>query len=290
MAALARRDRDAALDRATRWQLASPGDVAAVLALGEASSARGAGALAARAYGSLIDLFPTRAELLRAAGRAADRVAAGSPAARALAIDAYRRALRERPDQVSTYRILAYALFRDGRGDEAIDVLGAGLARATRPSIVEILAGDAGVIAAHLVARDPSKRRNLAARMRRGIADRPSLRIVLSWETDANDVDLHVRSRAGGHAFYSQRRLPSGGELPLDDLTGGFGPRCSVVDAPRSRGLPRTASPPLPARPDGRRPRLGAGDPPRRCRQRHRRGSPVRHPERRRDDRPRTTI
>jgi hypothetical protein len=153
------------------------------------------------------------------------------PAVRALAIDAYRRALRERPDHVSTYRLLAYALLRDGRGDEAIDALGAGIARATRSSVIEILAGDAGVIAAHLVARDPGKRKALALRMRRGIADRPSLRIVLSWETDANDVDLHVRDAAGGHAFYGDRRLGSGGEL-LDDLTDGYGPELFTVDAP----------------------------------------------------------
>src|SRR6185436_16694647 len=231
MSALARRDRDAAIDRATRWQLASPGDVAAILALGESLEARGAGALAARAYGSLIDLFPGRVELLRTAGERLDRVAATLPGARGWAIDAYRRALRERPDQVSTYRLLAYALLRDGRGDEAIDILGAGLARSTRPSVTEILAADAGAIAAHLIARDPAKRAKLTRRMRRGVADRPSLRIVLSWETDANDVDLHVRDRRGGHAFYSQRRLSSGGEL-LDDLTDGYGPEMFVVDSP----------------------------------------------------------
>jgi tetratricopeptide (TPR) repeat protein len=231
MSALAGRDRDGALARAIRWQLGSPGDVAALLALGESLEARGAGALAARAYASLLDLYPNRAELLRAAGERLDRVAATAPAARALAIDAYRRALRERPDHVSTYRLLAYALFRDGRGDEAVDVLGAALARAPRASVTEILASDAGVIAAALVARDPRKRKALAPRMLRGIADRPSLRVVLSWETDANDVDLHVRDRAGGHAYYSQRQLASGGAL-LDDLTDGYGPEMFAVDTP----------------------------------------------------------
>ncbi len=78
MRALARGDRDAALARALRWQLASPGEVAAILALGESLEARGAGVLAARAYGSLIDLFPNRAELLRAAGSGS----IGSPPAR----------------------------------------------------------------------------------------------------------------------------------------------------------------------------------------------------------------
>ena len=33
----------------------------------------------------------------------------------------------------------------------------------------------------------------------------PSLRFVLNWETDANDVDLHIYDRQGGHAYYSQK-------------------------------------------------------------------------------------
>jgi uncharacterized protein YfaP (DUF2135 family) len=60
------------------------------------------------------------------------------------------------------------------------------------------------------------------------VANRPSLRFVLTWETDANDVDFHILDRAGGHAFYQAMSLPSGGEL-YDDVTTGYGPECFTI-------------------------------------------------------------
>jgi uncharacterized protein YfaP (DUF2135 family) len=62
----------------------------------------------------------------------------------------------------------------------------------------------------------------------------PSLRFVLTWETDANDVDLHVYDRQGGHAFYAKRSLPSGGDL-YADVTTGYGPECFAVRPPAGR-------------------------------------------------------
>ena len=60
------------------------------------------------------------------------------------------------------------------------------------------------------------------------------MRFVLTWETDANDVDLHVYDRQGGHAYYEQKTLPSGGEL-YADVTTGYGPECFTVRAPSTR-------------------------------------------------------
>jgi uncharacterized protein YfaP (DUF2135 family) len=60
------------------------------------------------------------------------------------------------------------------------------------------------------------------------------VRFVLTWETDANDVDLHVWDRKGGHAFFGQKILPSGGEL-YADVTTGYGPECFTIPAPESR-------------------------------------------------------
>ena len=45
-------------------------------------------------------------------------------------------------------------------------------------------------------------------------------RFVVHWETDANDVDLHVWDAAGNAACYHQPTLPTGGAL-LADITGG---------------------------------------------------------------------
>jgi len=229
---LARGRRDHALEIASRWQLGTPGDVSAIVSLGEALEARGDAAAAQRAYASLVDLYPNRPEMMRAAGEWLERVAVRDPAARALAIDAYRRAIRERPDHVSTYRLLAYALVRDGRGEEALDVLWEGRKRSTRPSITQILMEDTAIIGAVAMTGNPE----LAAKIRPmmpGIPAKPSMRIVLTWETDANDVDLHVFDNKDGHAWYSSRVMPSGGSL-RDDIMTGFGPEMFEVDRPEA--------------------------------------------------------
>ncbi len=57
-----------AVAAARAWREQDPGDVLALLALGESLAAGGEPATAARAYGSLIDLYPWRADLRRHAG------------------------------------------------------------------------------------------------------------------------------------------------------------------------------------------------------------------------------
>ena len=70
---------------------------------------------------------------------------------------------------------------------------------------------------------------------------------MLNWETDANDVDFHIYDRQGGHAYYSQKTLPSGGEL-YADVTTGYGPECFTrpragrPGAPRPTGCRRTTT------------------------------------------------
>jgi uncharacterized protein YfaP (DUF2135 family) len=51
---------------------------------------------------------------------------------------------------------------------------------------------------------------------------------VLYWETDANDVDFHIQDARGGHAWYSSKLLPSGGEL-FEDVTTGYGRECFAI-------------------------------------------------------------
>ena len=64
--------------------------------------------------------------------------------------------------------------------------------------------------------------------------DAPSLRFVLNWETDANDVDFHIYDGNGGHAFYSQKQLASGGEF-YADVTTGYGPECFTIRLPKDK-------------------------------------------------------
>ena len=49
------------------------------------------------------------------------------------------------------------------------------------------------------------------------------LRIMMSWDTDETDVDLHVLEPDGEEAYYSHRRTSSGGFVS-EDVTTGYGP------------------------------------------------------------------
>jgi tetratricopeptide (TPR) repeat protein len=240
MKLLEQRQHKEALAKALAWRNRAVGDVLALVAVGEAAEAQGDVTLAARAYGSLIDLFPGRADLRRFAGNRLERLTGG--AALALAIDSYRVAVQQRPDHPAGHRLLAFALVRAGRAAEAFEVLAAGVRQAYPQGrfagVDRILREDLGLIAAAWARAEPAR----AAQIRDRLAaaggkseDAPSLRFVLTWETDANDVDFHIRDARGGHAYYAKRTLASGGEL-YADVTTGYGPECFTIRPSASGG------------------------------------------------------
>ena len=220
------------------WSAGAPGDVLSLLALGEAWEAAGEKAGAARAYGSLIDLFPSRADLRRLAGERLEKLGdAGLP----LAIDTYRKAAVERPDHPSGHRLLAWSLLRAGRFQEAFEALETGVEQrypqGRFAGVDRVMREDLGLLAAAWLRAEPKRRGDLLERLRAHnarLAEGASLRFVLTWETDANDVDLHVYDRHEGHAYYSEKTLPSGGEL-VADVTTGYGPECFAVSKPETR-------------------------------------------------------
>ncbi len=57
------------------------------------------------------------------------------------------------------------------------------------------------------------------------------LRIVLSWDSDNTDLDLHVVSPDGEHVFYGARVGNNGGTLDVD-VTTGFGPEIFSTPSP----------------------------------------------------------
>lgn len=220
---------------AEAWNTEAPGDVLALLALGEAWEAAGEASAAARAYGSLIDLFPSRADLRRLAGERLERL---GDAGLGLAIDTYQKAALDRPDHLSGHRLLAWALLRADRFEEAFEALENGIEQkypgGRFAGAERVLQEDLGLLAAAWLKAEPAQRAEVQDRLDAHdaeIASEPSLRFVLSWETDANDVDLHVWDRQGAHAFYNQKALPSGGEL-YADVTTGYGPECFAIREP----------------------------------------------------------
>ena len=243
MGLLASRNTKAALTQAQAWNERAVGDVMALVALGEAYEAAGDATNAARAYGSLIDLFPSRADMRRFAGERLERLASGGGLE--LALDTYRKAAEQRPDHPASHRLLAFALVKLGKYREAFTALSAGLKRqypAGRfAGVPRILQEDLGLVAAAWIKAEPARADEIRALTQAAgarVEQEPSLRFVLNWETDANDVDFHIRDGKGNHAYYGHRELASGGSL-YADVTTGYGPECFTIrGAPKQRTYP----------------------------------------------------
>ncbi len=59
------------------------------------------------------------------------------------------------------------------------------------------------------------------------------VRVILSWDTNQTDLDLHLVTPDGQHCFYGNRVLPNGGALDVD-VTTGYGPEIiSLPAAPK---------------------------------------------------------
>jgi hypothetical protein len=233
--ALAKHDIDHALGIARAWHARAPGDVLALIGMGDALEAKRDLPTAARMYGSIIDLFPGRADLRRFAGERIERLAARDTAAWDLIVDTYRRAVADRPDHVTGHRLLAYALVRAGKPADAFAAILAGYDHGYPSGRFlgweRVLGDDAGLIGAAYAASAPKQRATIVAELGKrnlGIATEPSTRFILYWETDGNDVDFHIHDAIGGHAWYGSKVLPSGGEL-YADITTGYGPECFAI-------------------------------------------------------------
>lgn len=245
MALIAKKKTQDALSRALAWREEAPGDVMALVALGEAYEALGDLRSAARAYGSLIDLFPSRADLRRFAGQRLERLKDRDAAA--LAADTYGKAAEQRPDHPASHRLYAFALVKNEQYAAAFDALATGVKQRYPEGrfrgVEQILREDLGLVARAWSKAEPQRAEEIAAKLAQlgGVEENaPSLRFVLSWETDANDVDFHIYDGKNGHAYYSSPALPSGGNL-YADVTTGYGPECFTIRGPRkNRAHPYT--------------------------------------------------
>lgn len=239
MESLASGAKDAAFDEANKWHADQPGDILSLVALGEVFEARNELDQAARAYGSILELFSFRADSRRFAGERLERLK--TQKALALAADTYAKAVEQRPDHPASHRLYAYTLLKKGEPEKAFQAIKAGATR-TYPmgrfrGVDRILKEDMGLIAAAWMKAEPARKAEITQMLHAagGTEENgPSLRFVLVWETDANDVDFHIHDGKGGHAFYSQKELPSGGEL-YADVTTGYGPECFTIRNPQAR-------------------------------------------------------
>lgn len=223
-ALLWRKDWKGLIETALRWQPFDPENPHVYEMIGEAALQLKQLELAARAFASLVEVAPGKVELLQRAGVLLVR-AGGS----ALSETPLRRALELRPDRVNTYRHLALVLWQQGRLAEAAKVL-EDATKVNFPayygSVQRIVREELAYIYRAWMAQSPDKQGWIEERARQYGADlsrTDQLRLTLIWETDANDVDLHVVDPNGEECYYSHKNNASGLEL-YEDITQGFGP------------------------------------------------------------------
>lgn len=221
---LAAGETDEAYELAWTWVQTQPNDTLGLLALGDALEQRGRPALAARVYGSLIDLHPSRPDVRRAAGQRLERLGDDGLA---LAVDSYAKAVQARPDQPSGPRLHAWALVKQGQHERAFDVLEAATSRSYPAGrfagVNSVLRQDQAIVAAAWLAAAAEDQRAAVREHIEAAGVHPSTaastRFVVTWETDTTDIDLTLR--APGSRRRQGRRAA--------DVTTGYGPEMRVV-------------------------------------------------------------
>ncbi|KJH78940.1 YfaP family protein [Pseudomonas sp. ES3-33] len=64
-----------------------------------------------------------------------------------------------------------------------------------------------------------------------GGATPAKLRVLLAWDSDNTDLDLHLITPDGAHIWYGDRAVPNGAALDVD-VTTGYGPEIFAMPAP----------------------------------------------------------
>jgi tetratricopeptide (TPR) repeat protein len=189
---------------------------------------------ALRAFTSIAEIAPNRAALLARAGwllLIADQ--------HEMAAQMFREALKNRDDDPNIYRGLALACWLKGDFVGTADTLEGALKQKFNERYGDarrVLSEELGYVyrawlkavqtqADDTHARVSKRAESVGVKLKRVDA----IRVTLGWETDANDVDLHVVDPAGEECFYSHKNNKSGLEL-YSDQTQGLGPeviRCS---------------------------------------------------------------
>lgn len=184
--------------------------------------AKGQRDLALRVLSNLAEMDLENRAVLRILGYRL--LQAGEPK---LSVPIFEEVLRIAAEEPQSFRDLGLALAADGRAQEAVDKLYEVALRpwADRfPDIETIALADMNAI----IARS-GKQLDLGAIDKRLLAVLPvELRIVLTWDADNTDIDLHVTDPNGEHCFYSNPRTSQGGMMSRD-FTGGYGPEEFVL-------------------------------------------------------------
>jgi hypothetical protein len=194
-------------------------------------------ASAVRVLSSIVEMYPGRADALRLVGYRLLDLGEAPDAARL-----FRQVEHNRPFEPHSYRDLARGL-QDSRkyGLAALqyEIVLAGTWHSRFHDSLKIVAREEYVQMMQQALRDKAVSAKLAElfgeRLEGLKASRESsdLRVTISWNTDATDVDLWVIEPDGTKVFYGNRTSKSGGELS-EDQTQGYGPERYRIAKARS--------------------------------------------------------
>ncbi len=182
---------------------------------------------AARVLSCVVEEYPGRADALRLVGYRLLDFKQPASAARL-----FEQVERNRPFEPHSYRDLARSLEESGKyGLAAIqyEIVLAGTWHNRFHDSLKVVAREEYV----QMMQQAVQKKAVAPKLLDAFGDRleglkaarePSdLRVSISWNTDATDVDLWVIEPDGTKVFYQNKRSPSGGELS-EDQTQGYGP------------------------------------------------------------------
>ena len=194
---------------------------------------------ALKALSSLVEESPGDAVLARDVGMSA--MLWGLPAQ---AFHLFRRVGAARPFEPPTYRAEAQSLVRLGKIDLALayfEVAMAGRWAGRFGDFHQIIAVEYHELLRRIAAGElrTSVPDYTRARLAEVSAEVPvksaDLVVMITWNTDGTDVDLHVIEPSGEECYYKNRETRSGGQL-TQDVTQGYGPEMYVLaSAPRGK-------------------------------------------------------
>ncbi len=182
---------------------------------------------AIRVLSSVVEEFPGRGDALRLVGY---RLLDLGQAAHAVRL--FQQVQRQRPFEPHSYRDLARSLEESGRyGLAAVqyEILLAGTwHQRFHQSLKDVAQEEYARMMQDAIRRKAVGRKladHFGSRLERMSSPQPrsDLRVTISWNTDATDVDLWVIEPDGTKCFYQHNRTKNGGELSQDQ-TQGYGP------------------------------------------------------------------
>ncbi len=143
-----------------------------------------------------------------------------------------KKVLDWRPMDPQSYRDYGLALADAGQYQQALDTLYAALTKPFAQSVMAKSNGIKGVLIHEinqLIALHGSKL-NTKSINEPVIAEQPfDIRVVINWNRDNTDIDLHVIDPRGEKCYYSHRNTSIGGMIS-NDITQGFGPEEFVLE------------------------------------------------------------